>query len=171
MMRAAANRRWRLRLAWVSADEPFMGALHTFEYVHSMPDFWVLSDQQLARTCMCIAEGRLPDSRPLLRAEAMRLFLLWHESMNAVLRTPEISEQQACLLAALRKRTIQILVSQSLISQNLVSTAPGSGLRSRDMPLRRISIESLRRCLPACAQAVCLDCEFVMLYPEFDSSI
>jgi hypothetical protein len=171
MMRAAANRRWRLRLAWVTADEPFMGALHTFEYVYSMPDFWALSDQQLARTCMCIAERRLPGPRPLLRAEATLLFLLWQESTNAVLRTPEISKQRACLLAALRKRTIQVLVSQSLISQNLVSTASGSGLRSRDKPLRRISPESLRRCLPACAGLVCLDCEFVMFYTGFDSSI
>jgi hypothetical protein len=100
-----------------------MGAPHTFEYVHQMPDFWALSDQQLARTCIRIAEGRIPGSRPLLRAEATRLFLLWHESMNSASRTPENTEQRACLLAALRKRTIQILVS---ISGRIRPQQPGN---------------------------------------------
>jgi hypothetical protein len=42
--------------------------------------------------------------------------------MNATRRTPEISAQRACLLAALRKRTIQILVS---ISAGMKPPQPG----------------------------------------------
>jgi hypothetical protein len=104
-----------------------MEAAHAFDYVHPMPDFWALSDQQLAETCIRIAEGQIPGSRPFLRAEATRLFLLWHESMNATRRTPEISEQRACLLAALRKRTIQILVS---ISAGMRPPQPGHPVAS-----------------------------------------
>jgi hypothetical protein len=78
------------------------------------PDFWALSDLQLARGCLRIAEGRLPEAKPLLRAEAVRLFLLWQDTLNAVCRTRGDIQETAGTLAALRKRTIQVLVRLSL---------------------------------------------------------
>jgi hypothetical protein len=87
---------------------------YTFEVAEQMPDFWALSDRQLARSCVRIAQGWVPGSRPFLRAEALRLFLLWKESLNAARRTRDESEHQAGVQAALRKRTIQILVRISV---------------------------------------------------------
>lgn len=82
----------------------------------AMPDFWSLSDRQLERACRMVADGRVPLSPPLLRAEAMRLFLLWRESIVEVPQDRGRREERACLLAALRKRTIQILVRIALTS-------------------------------------------------------
>jgi hypothetical protein len=79
-----------------------------------MPDFWSLSDRQLERACRMVAEGRVPVSLPLLRAEAMRLFLLWRECSVEVTQERGDNERRVCLLAALRKRTIQVLVRISL---------------------------------------------------------
>lgn len=83
---------------------------YTLEWVHQVPDFWALSEEQLAKSCLHIAQGRIRGSRPLLRSEALRLFLLWQESLQAPCRTRDQSEQRVNVLAALRKRTIQILV-------------------------------------------------------------
>jgi len=96
---------------------------HTFDLPGTMPDFWALSDRQLERACRMMAEGRVPVSLPLLRAEAMRLFLLWRESTTEVEETPDEGEQRACVLAALRKRTIQVLVRIALTSSPVVATA------------------------------------------------
>ena len=90
---------------------------YTVELADNIPDFWALSDHQLATSCVRIAEGRFPGSKPFLRAEAMRLFLLWRETVNANSRTRHEMEQRACTIAALRKRTIQILVRLSLPAQ------------------------------------------------------
>ncbi len=79
-----------------------------------MPDFWSLSDRQLERACRMVAEGRVRLSLPLLRAESMRLFLLWRECNVEARQERRESEQRVCLLAALRKRTIQVLVRISL---------------------------------------------------------
>jgi hypothetical protein len=87
---------------------------YSFEWVHGIPNFWALSDQQLATSCVRIAQGRISGLRPFLRAEALRLFLLWQEALNATSRTREHGEQRAGELAALRKRTIQVLVRISL---------------------------------------------------------
>jgi hypothetical protein len=76
------------------------------EWVHLVPDFWVLSDRQLATSCLRLAQGR----SGLLRAEALRLFLLWKEAMPPSPNTGAQREERACVLAALRRRTIQVLV-------------------------------------------------------------
>jgi hypothetical protein len=81
-----------------------------------MPDFWALSDAQLQRACRMVAEGVVPSSLPFLRAEGMRLFLLWRETTVEVARERSEREERACLLAALRKRTIQVLVRIALSS-------------------------------------------------------
>jgi hypothetical protein len=90
--------------------------LYTFEFAHAIPDFWELSDEQLAKSCIAIAQGCLPHTRPFVRAEATRLFLLWRDTMNAACPTREDVEENAGALAALRKRTIQVLVRVSIPS-------------------------------------------------------
>jgi hypothetical protein len=97
----------------------------TFDLPGAMPDFWALTDRQLERACRMMAEGRVPMSLPLLRGEAMRLFLLWREYTPAKIEeTRSEGEQRACLLAALRKRTIQVLVRIALRSRPVIQTAP-----------------------------------------------
>lgn len=88
--------------------------LYTFEFVDGTPDFWRLSDSQLAESCVCMAEGQFPQARAFHRAEAMRLFLLWHDVTNGGCGTREDREERAGALNALRKRTIQMLVRVSL---------------------------------------------------------
>jgi hypothetical protein len=91
-----------------------MSRIHSPLNTPTIPDFWSLSDRQLERACRIVAEGRVPSSLPFLRAEAMRLFLLWREGNVDVAQERCEGEQRACLLTALRKRTIQILVRISL---------------------------------------------------------
>jgi hypothetical protein len=92
--------------------------MRTTEYTVSLaanaPDFWLLSDRQLAHSCLYIARGRFPGVKPFLRAQAMRVFLLWRDTINSQRQTQADFEQGAGALAALRKRTIQLLVRLSL---------------------------------------------------------
>lgn len=90
---------------------------YTLEPDDSMPDFWTLSDRELAAGCIYVAEGRIAGSKLFLRAEAMRLFLMWRETVYADCLTREDVEQRACCLAGLRKRTIQILAGLSLVAR------------------------------------------------------
>jgi hypothetical protein len=89
---------------------------YSFEWVHGVPNFWALSDQQLAMSCLRIAQGRVPALWPFLRAEALRLFLLWQETLHAA--SGRWSEQRVNALAGLRKRTIQVLVRMSMPQRN-----------------------------------------------------
>jgi hypothetical protein len=98
---------------------------YTFEWVNQMPDFWALSDRQLAGSCVRIAQGWVPGTRPILRAEALRIYLLWKESLDAACRARDESEHQAGVLAALRKRTIQILVRISVQRPGGILVASG----------------------------------------------
>lgn len=68
---------------------------------------WELSEAELAESCRHIAEG---SGGGVLRAEALRLFLVWTEALNDRGRTQDERERRAALLSGLRKRTIQILV-------------------------------------------------------------
>ncbi len=70
---------------------------------------WDLSELDLAESCRQISEGRVSGCGSMLRAEAMRLFLLWMEAMSDSADADE-REQRAALISGLRKRTIQILV-------------------------------------------------------------
>ncbi|HEY3706257.1 MAG TPA: hypothetical protein VGL22_14435 [Terracidiphilus sp.] len=92
-----------------------MGAtLYTFESVSDTSEFWEMSHEELAEGCIRVAEGQFPQTRPLVRAEAVRLFLLWREAMGTDGTTCDEKERQAGMLAALRKRTIQVLIRVSL---------------------------------------------------------
>lgn len=64
-----------------------------------------------------IAEGRSAEATATIRAEALRLFLVWNETLTAPERTAGTREQigaeretRAALVLGLRKRTIQMLV-------------------------------------------------------------
>ncbi len=86
---------------------------YVFEQPNPTPDFWEFSDVELARSCVLVAESRSGQRNALLRAEAMRLFLLWREAIQA--RRKKGDEQDGvALLWSLRKRTIQVLVRLSL---------------------------------------------------------
>lgn len=87
---------------------------YTIELSHDAPNFWALSDRQLAASCVEVAQGHIAGTPSFLRAEALRLFLQWREAINAPSRTLADAEQARGRLAALRKRTIQILVRLSL---------------------------------------------------------
>jgi hypothetical protein len=87
---------------------------YAFETPNPAPDFWAFSDRELARCCVMVAESRSGPSNAVLRAEAMRLFLLWREAINARHRSNEQVEQGIAMLRSLRKRTIQVLVRLSL---------------------------------------------------------
>jgi hypothetical protein len=100
------------------AVETTTGMATTTEYVFEQPaatpDFWQFSDAELARSCVMVAESRSGPGNSPLRAEAMRLFLLWREAIQNARRTGYRQEQGLAALWSLRKRTIQILVRLSL---------------------------------------------------------
>ena len=89
-------------------------AEHVFEQPNPVPDYWNFSDGELARSCLLVAESRSGPRNALLRAEAMRVFLLWREAMNAHRGRDGEREDRVALLWSLRKRTIQMLVRLSL---------------------------------------------------------
>jgi hypothetical protein len=89
-------------------------AEYVFDQPNHVPDYWSFSDGELARCCLLIAESRSGPRNALLRAEAMRVFLLWREAINARRERGEELEDHVARLWSLRKRTIQILVRLSL---------------------------------------------------------
>jgi len=56
---------------------------HVFASPDNLPDYWSFSEIELARSCLLVAESRSGRSNGLLRAEAMQLFLLGLEAINA----------------------------------------------------------------------------------------
>ncbi len=87
---------------------------YVFEQPSRVPDYWSLSDVELARCCLLVAESRSGPRNAFVRGEAMRVFLLWREAINARRLRGEAREDHVALLWSLRKRTIQILVRLSL---------------------------------------------------------
>ena len=79
-----------------------------------MPNFWVLSNLELANSCKLVGEGRSGPANAPLRAEALRLFLMWREALQSSNRRGEEREERNLMVSGLRKRTIQILVRLSL---------------------------------------------------------
>src|SRR5579864_659886 len=87
---------------------------YVFEQPSHVPDYWNFSDIELARCCLLIAESRSGPRNAFLRAESLRVFLLWREAIHARRLRGEAREDRVALLWSLRKRTIQILVRLSL---------------------------------------------------------
>jgi hypothetical protein len=73
--------------------------------------FWDLSDPELASSCRFIAEGHAGGGNRIVRAEALRLFMVWLEALSGKDRDGEERERRVALLLGLRKRTIQIMVN------------------------------------------------------------
>jgi hypothetical protein len=81
-----------------------------FDPMAEMPNFWDLTDRELAKSCRLMAEGQAMGTSGLTSAEAMRLSLVWNDAFNSPTRSGEEREKRAALIQGLRKRTIQILV-------------------------------------------------------------
>ena len=97
--------------------------LEAREYVVELPEapnFWAFSDVELAQSCKLVAEGRSGPANAPVRAEAMRLFLLWVEALQSPDRVGDDRVRRHFLISGLRKRTIQVLVRLSL--QGLLPT-------------------------------------------------
>ncbi len=89
-------------------------AEYVFEQPNEVSDYWSFSDVELARSCLVVADCRTGPTDAMARAEAMRVFLLWRDTLQSASPTMEEKEQKVVLLRGLRKRTIQILVRLSL---------------------------------------------------------
>jgi hypothetical protein len=89
-------------------------AQQSFDRANPTPDFWEFSDRELAKSCVLMAESRSGPGNAPLRAEAMRLLLLWREAINGRCSSSEQREHGMALSWSLRKRTIQLLVRLSL---------------------------------------------------------
>jgi hypothetical protein len=87
---------------------------HEFQQPAAIPDFWQFSDVELAQCCVLVAESRSGQRNAPVRAEAMRLFLMWRGAIQAKRVRGSDYERGTVLLESLRKRTIQILVRLSL---------------------------------------------------------
>jgi hypothetical protein len=87
---------------------------YEFEQPAAVPDFWQFTEVELARCCVLIAESHSGQRNAPVRAEAMRLFLLWREAIQARRQSGADHDRGTELLQSLRKRTIQILVRLSL---------------------------------------------------------
>ncbi len=76
-------------------------------------DFWSLSDVVLAKNCRVIAESESAEITAAVKAEAMRLYGDWRAAIDSTDNDRHERELRAGVMAALRKRTIQILVGLS----------------------------------------------------------
>jgi len=76
------------------------GALveHVFASPDNLPDYWSFSEIELARSCLLLAESPSGRRNGLLRAEAMQLFLLGREAINARDGTRDQREDRVALL-------------------------------------------------------------------------
>ncbi len=82
-------------------------------------DFWDLRDVDLAKHCLRISEEESLRINAAIKAEAGRLYVEWCENMDGSEVDRKERAQRAALRAALRKRTIQILVKLSLLDEKL----------------------------------------------------
>jgi hypothetical protein len=75
-----------------------------------MPNFWALSDLDLALACREIAHSPVADHHADIRAEAARLLQLWREVQQIPDHLGEDRAHRQWLSSGVRKRTIQVLV-------------------------------------------------------------
>jgi hypothetical protein len=73
-------------------------------------NIWALSNEQLAEQCRAIAEGGAPSAGQELQAEAERLDASWCDALGSAGDDYDGRARKAAQQAALRKRTIEILV-------------------------------------------------------------
>ena len=73
-------------------------------------NLWSLTSSQLAAECRAIAEGDTRSLDPELKDEVVRLYAGWREALEQPGNEFDDRTRKAARLAALRKRTIEILV-------------------------------------------------------------
>jgi hypothetical protein len=78
--------------------------------IASEAKLWSLSSTELASACQQIAAGNAPSAGATLEAEAGRLYASWRDAMEQPGDELEDRERKASQRAALRKRTIEILI-------------------------------------------------------------
>jgi len=74
------------------------------------PDFWALKPSQLAAECSSLAGADPATVEDDLRAEAAQLATEWKDAIQMPVDEFEAQARRAAQIAALRKRTIEILV-------------------------------------------------------------
>jgi hypothetical protein len=82
----------------------------TMNHERVQSNYWSQSDLELARNCRVLAESRSTSVDSALKAEARNLYAEWCGAINFPDDDRQERVRRAALLAALRKRTIQILV-------------------------------------------------------------
>lgn len=98
------------------------------EYVFNppceIPNFWGMSEVDLARACHTITELRpTPEIQPL-QAEAARLFDIWCDAIHSPNRPGHERQHRNFMIMGLRKRTIQILIRMAMQGLITTPTAP-----------------------------------------------
>ncbi|MGA2671652.1 MAG: hypothetical protein ABSE99_00380 [Terracidiphilus sp.] len=83
------------------------------EHEESGTSVWSLTSSQLAKECRLIAEGNSPAIDKALRDEARRLQTEWKDAIHMPEGEFGDKARRAAQMAALRKRTIEILVKVS----------------------------------------------------------
>ncbi|MGH9486453.1 MAG: hypothetical protein ACRD04_02535 [Terriglobales bacterium] len=73
-------------------------------------DLWSLPSSQLARDCQTIAESAPAEFDPALHAEAVRMSAEWQEALKKPTDQFDDRARKAGQIAALRMRTIEILL-------------------------------------------------------------
>ena len=80
------------------------------ENVDSTFDFWSMKPSELGEECSSIARAVHSTVDPRLRAEAGQLATEWREAINLPMHNALDESRRAALIAALRRRTIEILI-------------------------------------------------------------
>jgi hypothetical protein len=73
-------------------------------------NFWSMHSSQLRDQCIEIADTAPTGVEPALQAEARQLAIEWQEAIDIQSEDVFVQSRKASLVAALRKRTIEILV-------------------------------------------------------------
>lgn len=87
-----------------------------------VPDFWTMSELELAKACRVIAELPTSPAIELVQAETVRLYHIWCETLRSPNRRGPERERRNFILVGLRKRTIQILVRMAM--SGMVAAVP-----------------------------------------------
>jgi hypothetical protein len=82
-------------------------------YEGSKVNYWSMSDIELARNCRAIAESSSASITDAMKAEAKRLYGDWRDAINFPENGRQERARRATTMAALRKRSIQIMVKLS----------------------------------------------------------
>jgi len=80
------------------------------DHANSKDNVWLLTSAQLSHKIQAIADGDTTAIDEALRTEARRLCSNWRDALKPAEKDIEKQSERASQLAAVRKRTIQILL-------------------------------------------------------------